>query len=64
VQPRQHASAVADAAIHKRHVLDGIERRHIGVACNVPISLSTGNSPIPLHQLVAGLPVGDEAQRW
>src|SRR5262249_58250485 len=27
VQPRQHALAVADAAVHEGHVMDGVERR-------------------------------------
>ena len=45
MQPRQHVLAVADAAVDERHVLHLVERRHVGVAVSVPISLSTGNSP-------------------
>ena len=32
MQPRQHVLAVADAAVDEGHVLDGVERRHIGIA--------------------------------
>ena len=32
MQPRQHVLAVADAAVNEGHVLDRVERRHIGIA--------------------------------
>src|ERR1700690_4162296 len=32
MQPRQHALAVADAAIDEGHVVNLVERRHVGVA--------------------------------
>ena len=46
--------------MHERHVLDGVERRHIGVAGERPDCALHRKLADPLDQLVAGLTVGDE----
>ena len=32
MQPGRHVATLADAAVHQRHVVDLVERRHIGIA--------------------------------
>ena len=60
MQPRQHVLAVADAAMHERHVMDGVERRHVGVAGERADLALDREFADPLDQLLARLPVGDQ----
>ena len=60
MQPRQHVPAVADAAVDEGHVLDGVERRHIGIACKRPDLALHREFADALDELVARLPVRDD----
>src|SRR5439155_19876797 len=60
MQTRGYAFAVADATINKRHVLDGVERRHIGVTLQRANFAFDRKFTDTLDELVAHLPVGDE----
>ncbi len=60
VEPRQHVAAVADAAVDEGHVMDLVERRHIGVALDHPDLRGHRKFADPLDQLFARLPIGDQ----
>src|SRR5215471_16958802 len=60
MQPRQHVLAVADAAVDKSHMLDGVERCHVGITRERADLALYREFADPLDQLVARLSVGDE----
>src|SRR5262245_2939178 len=60
MQPRQYVLAVTDAAVDEGHVLDRIERCHVGVACECSDLALHRKFADALDQLVARLPVGNE----
>src|SRR5262247_1110580 len=60
MQPRQHILAITDAAVDEGHMLDGVERCHIGIACECADFALYREFADALDQLVARLPVGDE----
>ena len=60
MQPRRHVLAVADAAVHEGHVLDGVERRDVGVTGQRADRALDREFADPLDQLIARLPVGDD----
>ena len=60
MQPRQHVLAVADLAVDDGHVMDRVERRHIGIAGQRADLALDRKLADPLDQLLARLPVGDQ----
>src|SRR6476619_7708790 len=60
MQTRQHVPAVADAAVDEGHMLDGVERRHIGVARKRTDLALYREFADALDEFVARLPVRDD----
>ena len=62
VQSRQHAFAVADAAVDERHVMHLVERRHIGVAGERADFRRHRKLADAFDELLAPLAVGDQVR--
>src|SRR5262249_22607867 len=60
MQARKHVLAVTDSAVHECHMLDGVERGHIGVAGERADLALHREFADPLDELVARLAIGDE----